>query len=183
VELRILRPDWIFKSRPPWKKGKQTRLREQSFCARIPQCRRSRFGVRLRSCEAAPSLKNNQASLGGKPDDSFRPAFAASAVTALNQLAQRHRLLFLIRVHEMKINRENGLPRLGVSPIGGRTPQRECSWGQFDSDPGTETVTAASHRLTIGFERLAAVWSARRLSQSRAELFAPPPATRHVQMA
>lgn len=63
-------------------------------------------------------LEHNKTNFGGQPYNSPCPTLAASAVTALDEIAQRHCWLGLIGFHELIIRRVNGSPLLGISPRG-----------------------------------------------------------------
>ena len=68
------------------------------------------FTFPLRNHKGIVSLKHNKPSFGGKPDNSFRPAFATGAVTARDEVAKPQHLLFLIAFHVLRIRPMNGPP-------------------------------------------------------------------------
>ena len=78
--------------------------------------------VSIRNHKGALSLKHNKASFGGKPDNPYRPTFAAGTVTALDEFTKCQCLLFLIGLHNISIRRADEPPLLGVSPIGDSRP-------------------------------------------------------------
>jgi hypothetical protein len=63
------------------------------------------------------SLKHNQTGFGGKPEKSSGPAFAAGAVTALNEITKRQLLFLMIGFHEMKITKPTVPVLWGISPM------------------------------------------------------------------
>jgi len=66
------------------------------------------------------SLKHNQMSFGGNPDNSSRPTLAARAASALDEITNRQRIRFLIHLHGMeKISGETVRRLLGIPPMRG----------------------------------------------------------------
>jgi len=61
-------------------------------------------------------LKHNQANFGGKPDNSFRPAFTVRPVTALYYVAQRQCFLFWGGFHGHENSREEQFGAIGDFP-------------------------------------------------------------------
>jgi len=60
--------------------------------------------IRLENNKGAVSLKHNQTSFRGKPDNSSRAAFATGAVTALDEVPKRQRLPVSFIFHGLRIS-------------------------------------------------------------------------------